>query len=231
MRKVIAIFVFFFTCTYTYANQENQEAGRDQQGSEKTQNEDWPQGWFIEGGVGLSETDVSTSDLDKAYQLAGIEAQSVSIKDNDMSYNFNIGYQFNTYFAIAYGYQDLGERNVSFTGSALSEDLARFFDAAEEVYPQTAEGQVLSAIFSIPVSNQFKFDLRLGYSQWDRKYVTIENGVQGRASDSENDWVYGIGASYVQNESLVWRLEYDFRELQGQDVTNLSLSLRYFPFQ
>jgi opacity protein-like surface antigen len=231
MRKVIAIFVFFFTCTYTYAEQESQEVERNQQGSEVKQNEDWPQGWFIEGSAGLSETDVSTSDLDKAYQLAGIEAQSVSIKDNDMSYGFNIGYQFNTYFAIAYGYQDLGERNVSFTGSALSEDLARFFDAAEEVYPQSAEGQVLSAIFSIPLSNQFKFDLRLGYSQWDRKYVTIENGVQGRASDSENDWVYGIGASYVQNESLVWRLEYDFRELQGQDVTNLSLSLRYFPFQ
>ncbi|WP_159580862.1 Ig-like domain-containing protein, partial [Alteromonas sp. KUL106] len=231
MRKVIAIFVLFFMSTYTYANQERQGTERNQQGSEAKENEDWPLGWFMEGSVGLSETDVSTSDLDKAYQVAGIEAQSVAIKNDDMSYSVNIGYQFNTYFAITYGYQDLGERNVSFTGSVLSEDLTRFFDAAEEVYPQTAEGQILSAIFSIPLSSQFKFDVRLGYSQWDRDYVTTENGVRGRASDSENDWVYGIGVSYVQSESLVWRLEYDFRELQTQDVTNLSLSLRYFPFQ
>jgi OOP family OmpA-OmpF porin len=102
----------------------------------------------------------------------------VSCDDNDTAWRAFGGYQFNEYFALEFGFANLGESSGS--GGPL------FFTVeAKEAYD-------LSALVSIPVANRLSLLLRLGAH---RTRTTVEDtGVQ--LAKTGSGFTLGAGVEY-----------------------------------
>ena len=209
---------------------ENEECHEDKDGVVICETLQWPTGFYVGAQAGYVSTDVNMGQLDSMYQSFNIDATSTSIEDSDASYGINIGHQLSKYVALQYGYQNFGHREVVFSGSTLAENIDAFWDSAEEVYPVSAKGRVLSLIGSLPLTERIKVSAKLGYFDWTRNYETLDPALQGDASTKGRDWIYGVSASYLFSQKFVLNLGYDWTEIQGQDMANVFLGVSYFPF-
>ena len=158
-------------------------------------------GWFVGGEIGLGDTSISGSDLDVFYQNTGINAQSLSIDNKDTGGGLFLGYQFSSYFSLAAGYINLGERDVVFSGSAT--DLLSYYDNAEDVYPQSAKGWSINANAAYPLSENLKIAAKLGYWDWEGDYLTSDgaNNV-GQATLTGKDVWMGLELNYRWDDNL-----------------------------
>jgi OOP family OmpA-OmpF porin len=208
--------------SFAYADKQ---ACTDEEGNYK--NCDNQIGWYIGGDIGNASTDVDSGDLDRFYQDAGVNANSLSFDDSDTSYSLFAGYQFSTYLALEAGYLDLGERSVTFTGQ--SSDLDAFYDHAEHVYPESGDGFSMAVVGSWPLSESFKISAKLGYFDWQGKYSTYEqsNNV-GNDSKSGSDIWFGGEVNYRVNDRFQAYLSAQRFELDRDDTTNITLGIRYY---
>lgn len=188
-----------------------------------------PSGWYLGGQLGLATTDTSDSNLDSLYQQAGIDADSTKVDDNDMAYSLFIGYQFNQYFGLEAGYMDLGERKVDFSGQTL--DLEAYYDLAEHVYPETADGLSINLVARYPLTEDFNIAGKLGYFDWEMDAVTTEINGQPHVGDdnrSGGDVWLGAELGYQLNEQSEAYLSYQYIPLQEDDVSVIALGVRYW---
>jgi OOP family OmpA-OmpF porin len=190
----------------------------------------WPEGLFIGGQLGRSTTDIDETQLNNAYQNLGINATSFSVKDADQSSGIGFGYQFNQYFGIDFNYSDLGERHVQFSGSVLAEQLNDYYDAAEEVFPETANGLRINFTASLPIAERIKLFAQLGVFNWEQDYQTLDPQQQGAATRSGNSYPITIGAAYKFSQRLLLNIGIERMTLDQQKVSNMFVGLQYFPF-
>lgn len=190
------------------------------------------EGFYIGGQVGYAKTDISAQNLDDLYQSAGLTSASTSVKDDDFSYSLFLGYKFNRYFSIEAGFQDLGERNVYFSGQTIDYDA--YYDLAEHVYPETGNGYSLSLLGTLPLTDEFNLTGKIGYFDWEMDGVTsdfVGNGPLTQQGDDERsgrDIWYGAEVSYQIDYDLQAYLSYQHMPLQTDDVGVLSLGVRYW---
>ena len=105
-----------------------------------------PIGLYVTGQLGIADSDTSDRSLNQLYNVQGVNASSVSIDEKDTAGSLGFGYQFTPNWALEATYLDLGERNVTFSGTTL--DPVSFVEAAKSVYPETAEGVTLGVVYS-----------------------------------------------------------------------------------
>ena len=223
--------VLMFTCLLAFnANANNtEEACRHNDDNECIESV-WPEGLFIGGQLGRSSTDINKTQLNNAYQNLAINATSLSVKDTDQSSSVGFGYQFNQYFGIDFNYSDLGERHVQFSGNVLAEQLNEYYDAAEEVFPETANGLRINFTASLPLTERFKLFAKLGMFKWEQDYQTLDPQQQGAATRSGNSYPVTVGAAYKFSQSLLFNIGIERMTLDQQKVSNMFVGLQYFPF-
>mgnify|MGYP000226998360 FL=1 len=184
-------------------------------------------GWFVGGQLGQANTNVSQSQINEAFSNTGIDATSIAVKKSNFSYGLFGGYQFNQYFALQFGFLELGDRAVTFNGATA--DIDAFYDAAEHVYPDTAEGFNLSAVISLPLSAQWKVSGKLGLYDWERDYQTFEAQNQmGSDAISDTDVVFGLEANYLYRRDTQLFIAADTVKLKQHRVDSFNLGVRYF---
>lgn len=201
--------------------------------NETSENNEWPyaKGFYIGGQLGHAKTDTSADNLDSLYNAAGLNSQSTDVDKSDLGYSLFVGYRFNEHWAIEGGFQDLGDRSVNFFGSTT--DLNAYYDLAEEVYPETADGLSLSILGSIPFDNGLTLTGKLGYFDWEMDAVTTElsgANVQNVGASSRDDsgaW-YGVEVGYHIDYDLQTYVSYQHIPLQDDDVNVISLGLRFW---
>ncbi|WP_299795124.1 OmpA family protein [uncultured Shewanella sp.] len=190
----------------------------------------WSQGWYLGGQFGLAKTDVSENGLDKLYEQAGINASSTKVDDSGASYSLFLGYKFNQYISLEAGYTDLGDRSVEFSGQAI--DLDAYYDLAENVYPETADGFSLSVLGTYPISERFSVTGKLGYFDWEMDAVTSslsdESDTLGDDSRSGSGVWLGAELGYQINHDLQAYVSYQHMPLDADDVGVVSLGFRYW---
>jgi outer membrane protein OmpA-like peptidoglycan-associated protein len=178
----------------------------------------------------MSKTNIRQYDIDQAYALGNINANSIDLDATDWSYGANFGYHINQYFAVQLEYIDFGERLVKFSGTTLADDLVAFYAAAETVYPETAQGPQISIVLSLPLSNSTKVFAKAGYLDWAQKYKTTDPVLKGLDASSGQDVLMGIGVRYLFREDIVFNLGIETVKLNRHRVNNVYAGIQYFPF-
>ena len=194
---------------------------------------EWPyaKGFYIGGQLGHAKTDTSADNLNSLYNAAGLNSQSTDVDKSDLGYSVFVGYRFNEHWAVEGGYQDLGDRSASFSGSTTNPNA--YYNLAEEVYPETADGLSLSVLGSIPFDNGLTLTGKLGYFDWEMDAVSTElsgTNMQRPGASSREDsgaW-YGVEVGYHIEYDLQTYVSLQHIPLQDDDVNVISVGLRFW---
>ena len=117
------------------------------------------EGFYIGGDIGYASVDDS------------------GVDDEDTSFHFIGGWQFNENFSVEGGYIDFGE-----------------FDAG--IADIEVDGFDVAFVGALPVAEKFSLTGRLGYIWWD-----ADAGALG--DDDGSDMLYGIGGRYDVNDQFM----------------------------
>jgi OmpA-OmpF porin, OOP family len=111
-------------------------------------------------------------------------ASGVSCDDNDTAWRAFGGYQFNRYFALEFGFANLGESSGSGAPGSFSVEAKEAWD--------------LTGVFSIPLATRLAALLRIGAH---RTRTTIDEQGPGIGAIHEaktgSSFSYGLGAEYA----------------------------------
>lgn len=184
-------------------------------------------GWFVGGGFGLSRTDTSIDELNTAFAQTEIDANSINLDDSGNKYDVFAGFKFSQYFALSVGYTDLGDRELSFSGT--TDNLAAFYDKAEDVYPDTGKGISANVLVSLPLSEKWVVTGKLGAFDWERDYNTYTQGVKvGSATVDGTELVLGAELGFHWRRNTQVFLGVETVELANHRVNSAQLGMRYF---
>ena len=134
------------------------------------------QSWYIGGGIGRGNLDVSGNEL-------GLP--NASVGDSATTYTLRLGFRLNPYFAIEGAYYDLGE--YDFSGNLGSVSVAG---------TAKAKAFALNAVGILPMSEAFDLYGRLGYGEAELKANASAAGFVGNDSDRQSGMFYGVGARW-----------------------------------
>ncbi len=226
MNKNLALILTFGCFVGSFAAQAEQSAQCESLASNYQQC-DHQLGWYLGGSLGLADTDVDNNRIKQHFEQNNLDVSAVSTDNDDIGGNVFFGYQFNRYFALEAGYLDLGERTVHF--SAQTTDTAAFYDAAENIYPQSGDGALVALVASWPISERFKLSAKLGYFDWEGDYVTFDDqGQQGSATASDGDVLLGAELNYRLSEQTQLFASYQRVKLNRDDNDMFGVGLRYY---
>jgi len=183
--------------------------------------------WYLGGALGFSETDINRGRIQQYFDQNNLDVNNVKIDENSFGGSIFLGYQFNSYFALEAGYLDFGEREVTF--SSQTDDIAAYYDSAEHIYPQSADGLYVSVIASWPITEDLKLSAKLGYFDWEGDYITFdEQGNQGSDNISDKDMLLSGELNYRLTEKTQLFLSYQRVELVRDTNDMWGLGLRYY---
>jgi OOP family OmpA-OmpF porin len=89
-----------------------------------------PMGWYVEGNVGASRAN------DASYGINGL-----SVSNNGIGANVNVGYKFMPYFGAEVGYTTYADSKVKYNGTQIARDRHYSYDiAAKGILPINDSG-------------------------------------------------------------------------------------------
>jgi OOP family OmpA-OmpF porin len=157
-------------------------------------------GLYVTGGIGQGKAKFDTSDFSDE---PGFER---SFDDKDMTWNIGVGYRFHRNIAVELGYANLGEYQVSYTGTGATAG-----DFARDDYEVTA--WKLAAVGLLPVVQQLSVIGKLGIAatKVDDEFTASSAGVpeSGGAKKTRTQLFWGVGAQYDFTRNVGLRLEYE----------------------
>jgi len=132
--------------------------------------------------------------------------------DTQTSFELKTGYQLNDYFAVEAFYLQLGEGEQNTAAGILKNDV---------------DGVGVAALGIYPINEQFDIYGRLGMYSWESDNSFDGAGTNNDFSNrvDDNDFIYGVGASWKVNELIKVNAAYDAIELDEFDrrVDNFSI--------
>lgn len=136
-------------------------------------------GWYL--GLGLGKSDVRNAN------------PTLTVDNGNLTRVFG-GYQFNQNIAAELDYMDFGNgsyRNATNTRSGT----------------QKTNSLSLSAVGSLPISQEFSLIGRLGVGQTKSSYDEVSNGVRRSESNTGTAFIVGAGAEYKVTKNWAVRGE------------------------
>ncbi len=190
------------------------------------------QGFYLGAYIGESSFDVSKSDFEAE--------QSAKLDKSGTAFKLAAGYQFSKYFAVEFGYADLGEFTLS-DSYDVSNSLGDFSGSMN--MSGSIEALTVALIGIFPINEQYNLYAKVGVAEWDANFnasaernheysdaqYSYLNGADSYAnsvSDSDNDIFYGAGFSYNLSPFLL-HAEYEIYDTDGEKTSLLSLGATY----
>ena len=184
--------------------------------------------WLIGASVGIASGEKDTDTLNADLMSRNINAQASSSDVQRMTQQFYIGYDFTSNWGMEFGYVDLGEVEVSVSGTVIG--VAAFLDQAEDVYPQTAEGWKLSGVYRYPVSGEFQLMAKAGAYQWTSDYILQIGAVSRDVSEEGTGFSLGFGleaGKWIMQSGFVGLLSWDLYRVDRESVNVLAIGVSY----
>ena len=162
--------------------------------------------FFIGGSIGQGDIDDEVSE--------GL-ITSGTVDGKDTAFKIFGGYMFNRHFGVEAAYVNFGEATYS----------GDFFGAPVTGGKIEIDGFNLSAIGSLPITEQFSIFGKVGLFLWDAEASDTTAGFPFSAKDDGSDLSFGIGLGYNFSRNLGVRAEWEMFETDTADVTLLSVGL------
>ena len=192
-------------------------------------------GAYLGADFGRARNGYDTNFIDRQVATAAANAdQTVSYSAQStqrMSYAWSghVGYLFNPSVGIEAGFLHLGEIRYVAVGELASALGNRALSTRTEV---TSHGPTLSAIYRLPLTENFAFDIRLGdyFGKTSLDYtITVDSKDSSVAvSKSASSLLLGAGASYTLAGHWSGRLAYLRVHNTGDGATNGRFSVNLF---
>ena len=190
--------------------------------------------WYVGGGVGLADSDISDNDYDSDLANIGYTASS-NVDDSDTGWKLFGGYQFNQYLAIEGSYVDLGDVTSNTTVSSpplpSAVEQKQFVQDASKVHPYSVDGFALVGKLTWPIKEHFSVFAKLGGFRWDAdikvKCVGCDSSVKAKDDESGTDWTGGVGIGYDFKNNVGLRVEWERYGTDRNDVDFYSASILY----
>lgn len=151
------------------------------------------------------------------YVAGDITKTRFSGLGNDQGFSLSGGYKFNANWAAEAGYRFLGSDTESFVDGANKWTLSARYRSIQ-----------LSALGSLPLTEQFSLFGRLGYGTIKaQESVAVTSGAISagwRGKEYDSGFLLGVGAEYALTKQFSVRGEYQ-RPASG--VSLLALGLKY----
>ena len=186
------------------------------------------QGSGFYGGLslGAASADLDKGALDQQLIGAGVTGLTSDADETDVGYKAYLGYGFTPNFAVEGGYANLGsfEYKANFTGGNAKADWK-------------SHGMFVQAVGRAPLANRFSLLAKGGIYFAENEVDLRATGPGGTAtaddSDSEVNFLLGVGGEYALNPSTSLRFEWERfvdvgdNDLGGEaDVDLFTLGLR-----
>jgi OOP family OmpA-OmpF porin len=147
-------------------------------------------GWYLGAGVGQASSDF---DVDTIVYFSGIPFDDTG---TDTAFKIFGGYQFGNNLGVELGYIDMGEISTIAPGP--------------DTYTVALSGFDVFAVGILPIGNKFSLFGKLGFISWSSDATVTLAGVgTGKASESDIDLAYGLGAKYNFTRNFGVQAEYE----------------------
>ncbi|MDN3653325.1 OmpA family protein [Thalassotalea ponticola] len=186
-----------------------------------------PIGWYVGAEFNYNHTDLSSSDVERYYDVNGITADALSFDKSDFGYKAFAGYKFDSLWSLEGGYLDLGDRQLRFKGEYTDQQV--FYDTAEDIYPESGKGLFAALMASYSLTENIDVAAKLGIFDWQGKFSTSEFSTQvGSSEISGTDIFYGAEVNYQLDQE--WQLYVAVSNFHLNRDTNqqLAVGVRYF---
>lgn len=163
---------------------------------------------------------------------AGPVVTGVGQDTKSKGYNFTVGYQLGTYFAIEGSYiVDFGK--ITYDHSVTFQSQGGPYDSHMSI---TTKGPMVSAVGLLPLGDYFSLDAHAGFFFIDNKYkINLSDPADGTVlqkfpvSESRTRLYYGAGVAWWITGQVALRLGYNryTKAVFSEDVNEYTVGLRY----
>ena len=155
-------------------------------------------------GAGVGEASINTDSVEL------ITGERYKFDANDTAFKIFGGWRFTKYVGVELDYIDLGNSSDKET-----------FDVAGEPIPVKTEIGVTAwvpyVVGTLPIGI-FELSGKVGYAFYDTDFKASSMGLHEGASDSDQDFAWGVGAGMTFFDHLNTKLEYEAIEVSGAQV-------------
>jgi hypothetical protein len=189
--------------------------------------------WRIGAMLGRADGETGTRQINKQLRDAGLDAQASSSDNRRTAWQIRLGYEFTPNWGLELGYLDLGDVETRFTGSTV--DIDAFLEASRDIHPNTADGALLSGVYSHPLGSLswIKGVARAGLFTWSSEYKIDAGTSSYKVDENGTDFSFGLGLKMdleglgALPPGLSTQLEWQRFDIDGEDTDLFSVGINY----
>jgi opacity protein-like surface antigen len=155
-------------------------------------------------GAGIGQGSINTDTV-------SVPGASYKFDANDFAYKIFGGWRFNKYFAAELDYVDLGNPSDK---KSFDDGEGGVIDLKTEIGVSAFAGYLVG---TLPIGI-FELSAKLGYTYWDADLKASAEGFSDSASDSGEDFAWGVGAGMTFFDHLNAKIEYEALDISDANV-------------
>ncbi|MEM9058230.1 MAG: outer membrane beta-barrel protein [Pseudomonadota bacterium] len=187
---------------------------------------------YVGGSVGRGDINASNSKLERELRDLGNAVSAVRFDGEDSAYRVYAGINLTSWFAVEFGYADLGSSLTRVTGT-VTEQLRE--DAAA-VAPAMPRGPTLVGVGYVPTTlvgadpesvwGRFSLLVKFGFIDSDARGEAVVGGSRVSREVVKAETMYGLGLQYEMTDRVSFRAEVEAFDFD-RSVRYPSASLQY----
>ncbi|MCL1143620.1 Ig-like domain-containing protein [Shewanella gaetbuli] len=182
--------------------------------------------WYVGAELGVVDYAYTAMDIDKQFVAANFNAHVTDIDTQDTAGNLFFGYRFTKGWYLEAGYKDAGRVTIDISGTYINPSA--FFDAIEEVHPESGKGYYASLGYNIYFNDRFSLGLQAGYFIWEGHFNTYSSELlRGYDEINGEDLFYGANLQYDFTPNWSITLNWEQIDFEANNANLYTLGFKY----
>ena len=170
--------------------------------------------WYIGTALGQVTSDRTAAELGTELTSTGVNVTNISVDDSRIGWKLNVGFDITRNVAIEAGYMDLND--VSVEMNAVVSDPELFFNNAQKIHPNSADGFTLGSVYRYNITDNIGLTGSVGLFNWEGDFSTQSlntNQTIGNDGTKGTDLYFGVGGGYQLSQDVTLSIEWEHYQL------------------
>ncbi|MCJ8268080.1 MAG: porin family protein [Psychrosphaera sp.] len=184
--------------------------------------------WYIGTALGQVTSDRTAAELGTELTSTGVNVTNISVDDSRIGWKLNVGFDITRNVAIEAGYMDLND--VSVEMNAVVSDPELFFNNAQKIHPNSADGFTLGSVYRYNITDNIGLTGSVGLFNWEGDFSTQSlntNQTIGNDGTKGTDLYFGVGGGYQLSQDVTLSIEWEQYQLDNDKAEMWSIGLNY----
>lgn len=215
------VFIILSLCSTT-------AVAADQTGLNPESSKSWmPTKFYLWVDAGFGKGSSNKNDITEDFVDA---STSISVNKFDITRNvgqIGVGVSVLPGWMVELGYVDLGEVELSGTGTVTTEELQQFYTTAEEIHPLSGDGFSAILQYQGKITQGFGYLVRGGLWHWEGNFSSFNGAKIGGDEVDGEDVVFSTGLTTSFGNQTDGRLLLQQYAIDGEKIRTLTAGLIY----